>query len=57
MRLGDHLDDAHHALLVPGMIEEAVIAFLHRAHVAARLEVAHAVPFLTGGALRLLLFP
>ena len=50
--LGDHLDDADHGLLAARVVEEAEVALLHRDHVVAGLEVADAVPFLAGGALR-----
>ena len=52
-----HLDDSDDPLFVARVVEEAALAFLHLAHVGARLEIPHAVPFLAGGAFRLLLLP
>ena len=46
MRLGDHLDHAHHRLDPARMIEKTAVAHPHRQHVVARLEVAHPVPLL-----------
>ena len=42
--LADDLDDADDLLLVAGVIEEGVLALLHRFQVLARGEIAHAGP-------------
>ena len=57
MGLLHHLDDADHAPLFAGMVEEGEIAAPHRAHIVARLEVAHAVPLGAFAPLLFLLVP
>src|SRR5579863_9860879 len=42
--LFDDLADADHLLLVAGVIEEKLLALLHRLEIAARREIAHAAP-------------
>src|SRR5258705_5452301 len=44
MRLRDHLDDADNRALLPGMVEERLLALLHRAQVILGREVANACP-------------
>src|SRR5690606_589680 len=51
------LDDADNLLALVRVVEEAEVTELHGAHVVSRLVVAHPVPFLAGGTLRLLLLP
>src|SRR3972149_10293191 len=57
VRFFHHLNDADHALFCAGMVEEAEIAFAHRAHSVARLVVAHAPPLGTLAAFFFLLIP
>ena len=52
-----HLYDADHLLLVARVVEEAAVAQLHRLHVVAGDEVAHAGPRLALLAARLLHLP
>jgi len=53
----DHLDDADDLLLLAGVIEERVVALLHRLEVSARDEVAHAGPRLALGSALDLIVP
>src|SRR5262245_23942486 len=57
MRQFRDLDDADDRLALARVIEEAFVPEFHVLHVLARLEVAHAGPFLAGLALLLLLLP